>query len=256
MDLGSSLFFVICLLGAALRSSGDNISCPCPKIPLLDLTEPPLDSCRQIDNTYRYTCKVGYIRKVGTSNLIKCRQEGGSPKWSTPTLQCKEEKCFGAYCKADPNRPPPTQPPTSTVTNIPTGTTIVTSVTSTCQPMIQSTSTAAPGLQAQTDHSQAPIIETETTETKGTTGTQRTTSTSTTTEPSSNSTIPAGTALPGIGSTTTAVIGCASLAFVLALIGISLYCYKRKSRNSSPPEPTEEQLYLNAAPCSIRVCST
>ncbi|XP_032360597.1 interleukin-15 receptor subunit alpha isoform X12 [Etheostoma spectabile] len=234
MDLGSSLFFVICLLGAALRSSGDNISCPCPKIPLLDLTEPPLDSCRQIDNTYRYTCKVGYIRKVGTSNLIKCRQEGGSPKWSTPTLQCK----------ADPNRPPPTQPPTSTVT------------TSTCQPMIQSTSTAAPGLQAQTDHSQAPIIETETTETKGTTGTQRTTSTSTTTEPSSNSTIPAGTALPGIGSTTTAVIGCASLAFVLALIGISLYCYKRKSRNSSPPEPTEEQLYLNAAPCSIRVCST
>ncbi|XP_032360598.1 interleukin-15 receptor subunit alpha isoform X13 [Etheostoma spectabile] len=218
MDLGSSLFFVICLLGAALRSSGDNISCPCPKIPLLDLTEPPLDSCRQIDNTYRYTCKVGYIRKVGTSNLIKCRQEGGSPKWSTPTLQCKEEKCFGAYCKADPNRPPPTQPPTSTVTT--------------------------------------PIIETETTETKGTTGTQRTTSTSTTTEPSSNSTIPAGTALPGIGSTTTAVIGCASLAFVLALIGISLYCYKRKSRNSSPPEPTEEQLYLNAAPCSIRVCST
>ncbi|XP_032360600.1 interleukin-15 receptor subunit alpha isoform X15 [Etheostoma spectabile] len=208
MDLGSSLFFVICLLGAALRSSGDNISCPCPKIPLLDLTEPPLDSCRQIDNTYRYTCKVGYIRKVGTSNLIKCRQEGGSPKWSTPTLQCK----------ADPNRPPPTQPPTSTVTT--------------------------------------PIIETETTETKGTTGTQRTTSTSTTTEPSSNSTIPAGTALPGIGSTTTAVIGCASLAFVLALIGISLYCYKRKSRNSSPPEPTEEQLYLNAAPCSIRVCST
>ncbi|XP_032360596.1 interleukin-15 receptor subunit alpha isoform X11 [Etheostoma spectabile] len=235
MDLGSSLFFVICLLGAALRSSGDNISCPCPKIPLLDLTEPPLDSCRQIDNTYRYTCKVGYIRKVGTSNLIKCRQEGGSPKWSTPTLQCK----------ADPNRPPPTQPPTSTVTTA-----------STCQPMIQSTSTAAPGLQAQTDHSQAPIIETETTETKGTTGTQRTTSTSTTTEPSSNSTIPAGTALPGIGSTTTAVIGCASLAFVLALIGISLYCYKRKSRNSSPPEPTEEQLYLNAAPCSIRVCST
>ncbi|XP_032360599.1 interleukin-15 receptor subunit alpha isoform X14 [Etheostoma spectabile] len=217
MDLGSSLFFVICLLGAALRSSGDNISCPCPKIPLLDLTEPPLDSCRQIDNTYRYTCKVGYIRKVGTSNLIKCRQEGGSPKWSTPTLQCKEEKCFGAYCKADPNRPPPTQPPTSTVTT--------------------------------------PIIETETTETKGTTGTQRTTSTSTTTEPSSNSTIPAGTALR-IGSTTTAVIGCASLAFVLALIGISLYCYKRKSRNSSPPEPTEEQLYLNAAPCSIRVCST
>ncbi|XP_032360601.1 interleukin-15 receptor subunit alpha isoform X16 [Etheostoma spectabile] len=207
MDLGSSLFFVICLLGAALRSSGDNISCPCPKIPLLDLTEPPLDSCRQIDNTYRYTCKVGYIRKVGTSNLIKCRQEGGSPKWSTPTLQCK----------ADPNRPPPTQPPTSTVTT--------------------------------------PIIETETTETKGTTGTQRTTSTSTTTEPSSNSTIPAGTALR-IGSTTTAVIGCASLAFVLALIGISLYCYKRKSRNSSPPEPTEEQLYLNAAPCSIRVCST
>ncbi|XP_034719290.1 interleukin-15 receptor subunit alpha isoform X2 [Etheostoma cragini] len=249
MDLGSSLFSVICLLGAALCSNGDNIGCPCPNIPTLALTEPPLYSCYQINKTYRYKCIEGYKRKVGTSNLIKCMQtEGGSAIWSIPTLECI----------VDPNRPPPPQPPKSTVTNIPTGTTIITLVTaSACQQIIQSISTAAPGLQAQTDHSQAPIIETETTETTGTTGTRRTTSTSTTTEPKSNSTI--SIVLPPalrIGSTTTAVIGCASLAFVLALIGISLYCYKRKSRNRRPPEPTEEQLYLNAAPSSIRVCPT
>ncbi|XP_034719295.1 interleukin-15 receptor subunit alpha isoform X7 [Etheostoma cragini] len=211
MDLGSSLFSVICLLGAALCSNGDNIGCPCPNIPTLALTEPPLYSCYQINKTYRYKCIEGYKRKVGTSNLIKCMQtEGGSAIWSIPTLECI----------VDPNRPPPPQPPKSTVTT--------------------------------------PIIETETTETTGTTGTRRTTSTSTTTEPKSNSTISIvlPPALPGIGSTTTAVIGCASLAFVLALIGISLYCYKRKSRNRRPPEPTEEQLYLNAAPSSIRVCPT
>ncbi|XP_034719296.1 interleukin-15 receptor subunit alpha isoform X8 [Etheostoma cragini] len=210
MDLGSSLFSVICLLGAALCSNGDNIGCPCPNIPTLALTEPPLYSCYQINKTYRYKCIEGYKRKVGTSNLIKCMQtEGGSAIWSIPTLECI----------VDPNRPPPPQPPKSTVTT--------------------------------------PIIETETTETTGTTGTRRTTSTSTTTEPKSNSTI--SIVLPPalrIGSTTTAVIGCASLAFVLALIGISLYCYKRKSRNRRPPEPTEEQLYLNAAPSSIRVCPT
>ncbi|XP_031161977.1 interleukin-15 receptor subunit alpha isoform X7 [Sander lucioperca] len=186
MDLGSSLFSVICLLGAALCSNGDNITCPCPNIPSFDLTEPPLETCFQINSTFRYKCIGGYVRKVGTSTLIKCKVEDGSPKWSTPTL----------VCIADPKRTT-TQPPKSTVT---TGTEGVT-------------------------------------ETKGT---HRTTSTSTTTEPSSNGTDSAHIH----GSTTTAVIGCASLAFVLALIGISLYCYKRKSRNSIPPEPTEEQLHM------------
>ncbi|XP_031161972.1 interleukin-15 receptor subunit alpha isoform X2 [Sander lucioperca] len=241
MDLGSSLFSVICLLGAALCSNGDNITCPCPNIPSFDLTEPPLETCFQINSTFRYKCIGGYVRKVGTSTLIKCKVEDGSPKWSTPTL----------VCIADPKRTT-TQPPKSTVTkrntDIPHDSTITTSVTaSTYLQTSQSISTAASvtagdrteptssGAQAWTNHSQAGTEGV--TETKGT---HRTTSTSTTTEPSSNGTDSAHIH----GSTTTAVIGCASLAFVLALIGISLYCYKRKSRNSIPPEPTEEQLHM------------
>ncbi|XP_078099225.1 interleukin-15 receptor subunit alpha isoform X4 [Sander vitreus] len=188
MDLGSSLFSVVYLLGAALCSNGD-ISCPCPNIPPFELTEPPLETCFRINSTFRYKCIGGYVRKVGTSNLIKCILDGVSPKWSTPTL----------VCIADPKRTT-TQPPKSTVT---TGT------------------------------------EDVVTETKGT---HRTTSTSPTAEPSSNST----NSSIRHGSTTTAGIGCASLTFVLAMIGISLYCYKRKSRNSIPTEPTEEQLYMNA----------
>ncbi|XP_078099224.1 interleukin-15 receptor subunit alpha isoform X3 [Sander vitreus] len=228
MDLGSSLFSVVYLLGAALCSNGD-ISCPCPNIPPFELTEPPLETCFRINSTFRYKCIGGYVRKVGTSNLIKCILDGVSPKWSTPTL----------VCIADPKRTT-TQPPKSTVTT----------AASTYLQMTQSISTAAPatagrdrteptssGVQAQTDHSQG--TEDVVTETKGT---HRTTSTSPTAEPSSNST----NSSIRHGSTTTAGIGCASLTFVLAMIGISLYCYKRKSRNSIPTEPTEEQLYMNA----------
>ncbi|XP_039648408.1 interleukin-15 receptor subunit alpha isoform X6 [Perca fluviatilis] len=207
MDLGFFLFSVICLLGAALCSNGDNISCPCPNIPSFDLTEPPPETCYQIADVFRYTCIGGYSRKAGTSNLIRCKLEDGSSKWSTPSLECITDPKITK-----------TQPPKSTVTtrhtDIPHDSTIATSVTGT-------------------------VV----TETKGT---HRTTSTSTTTEPSSNRNVSAKspTAAFDHGSTTTAVIGCASLAFVIALIGISLYCYKRKSRNGIPPEPAQEQLYM------------
>ncbi|XP_028426866.1 interleukin-15 receptor subunit alpha isoform X3 [Perca flavescens] len=247
MDLGSFLFSVISLLGAALCFNGDNISCPCPNIPSFDLTELPPETCFRIDSSFRYTCIGGYVRKAGTSNLIKCKLVGGSPKWSTPTL----------VCITDP-KITTTQPPKSTVTtrhtDIPHDSTITTSVTaaSPSTEKTQSISTAASvttgrdrteltsaGLQAQTNHSQGTVM----TETKGT---HRITSTSTTTEPSSNSTV--SSAIPYSFSAhcnTTAAISCASLAFVLALMGISLYCYKRKSRNSIPPEPVQEQLYMH-----------
>ncbi|XP_039648405.1 interleukin-15 receptor subunit alpha isoform X3 [Perca fluviatilis] len=247
MDLGFFLFSVICLLGAALCSNGDNISCPCPNIPSFDLTEPPPETCYQIADVFRYTCIGGYSRKAGTSNLIRCKLEDGSSKWSTPSLECITDPKITK-----------TQPPKSTVTtrhtDIPHDSTIATSVTaSPTAEKTQSISTTASvttgrdrtestsaGLPAQTNHSQAGTVVTETK------GTHRTTSTSTTTEPSSNRNVSAKspTAAFDHGSTTTAVIGCASLAFVIALIGISLYCYKRKSRNGIPPEPAQEQLYM------------
>ncbi|XP_035811481.2 interleukin-15 receptor subunit alpha isoform X2 [Amphiprion ocellaris] len=107
MDPGSlsvSVCLVMaCLLGAAPLSSGDNTSCPCPRIPPLKLIEPPPEGCYQIEERYRYQCVEGYVRKAGTSALTRCRgDDHGHLRWITPSLECIP----------DPNRPiPPTTPP-------------------------------------------------------------------------------------------------------------------------------------------------
>ncbi|XP_044042359.1 interleukin-15 receptor subunit alpha isoform X5 [Siniperca chuatsi] len=109
MDLGSLLFslciMMICLLGAARCSSHDQIKC-CPEILQLPQTEPPPVNCLPINSTFRYKCIEGYLRKVGTSNLIRCKQiKNASPEWSKPSLKCIP----------DPMRTT-TQPPKTTVT--------------------------------------------------------------------------------------------------------------------------------------------
>uniref|UniRef100_UPI0037E92CFC interleukin-15 receptor subunit alpha-like isoform X5 n=1 Tax=Semicossyphus pulcher TaxID=241346 RepID=UPI0037E92CFC len=95
MDLRSPLLFPVCvvmacLLGAARGSNADQINCPCPEIPPRDLTKPPPGNCFQKDSTFRYTCAGGYVRKAGTSNLIKCKGSDTVPQgnWSTPSLVC------------------------------------------------------------------------------------------------------------------------------------------------------------------------
>nr|BAM36392.1 interleukin-15 receptor alpha chain [Oplegnathus fasciatus]BAN84545.1 interleukin-15 receptor subunit alpha [Oplegnathus fasciatus] len=108
MDLGPPLFsacvMMICLLGAARCSNVDKVNCPCSEIPQWPLTKPPADpTCSQ--NTFRYTCIEGYLRKVGTSNLIRCNQSNNVLHWSSPSLQCIP----------DPRRPT-TQPPKTTET--------------------------------------------------------------------------------------------------------------------------------------------
>ncbi|XP_054862459.1 interleukin-15 receptor subunit alpha isoform X4 [Amphiprion ocellaris] len=93
MDPGSlsvSVCLVMaCLLGAAPLSSGDNTSCPCPRIPPLKLIEPPPEGCYQIEERYRYQCVEGYVRKAGTSALTRCRgDDHGHLRWITPSLEC------------------------------------------------------------------------------------------------------------------------------------------------------------------------
>ncbi|XP_078021071.1 interleukin-15 receptor subunit alpha isoform X15 [Epinephelus lanceolatus] len=76
--------------------------------------------------------------------------------------------------------------------------------------------------------------------------TQQTSSTSTTTEPSnSESNLQIAR---NLGSTTTALIGCASLVIVCALIGISFFCYRRRLKNDIPPQTAEERIPMNCAP--------
>ncbi|XP_076578029.1 interleukin-15 receptor subunit alpha isoform X5 [Chaetodon auriga] len=92
MDLGSALFSVcvmmISLLGAVRCSNGEGVDCPCPKIPLRILTEPPPTTCFQIDGTFRYRCIRGYVRKAGTSDLTRCKLNSSVAKWKEPSLRC------------------------------------------------------------------------------------------------------------------------------------------------------------------------
>ncbi|XP_026218551.1 mucin-5AC isoform X2 [Anabas testudineus] len=108
MDLGSLYVSVsvimACLLGAARTSPNDNNKC-CPKIAGRDLTKDPPEDCFKVDGRFRYACKEGFVRKAGTSDLIKCSESNGSLRWTSASLQCIP----------DPKRTKP-QPPQSTVT--------------------------------------------------------------------------------------------------------------------------------------------
>nr|XP_057933966.1 interleukin-15 receptor subunit alpha [Doryrhamphus excisus] len=87
MDLRSLLLYgclvMVSRLGAVHYSTGEPNECLCSEIPPLNWTEPP--DCHQMNKTFRYTCVKGYVRKAGTSNLIKCQPDS---RWSTPHLTC------------------------------------------------------------------------------------------------------------------------------------------------------------------------
>ncbi|XP_012779473.1 interleukin-15 receptor subunit alpha isoform X6 [Maylandia zebra] len=82
-----SLAFPVCVMIVCWSqlSSSDN-SCPCPEIPKLNLTNLPQQGCFKIDDRFRYKCMDGYLRKAGTSALIKCENPGA--QWSKPSLVC------------------------------------------------------------------------------------------------------------------------------------------------------------------------
>ncbi|XP_026218562.1 interleukin-15 receptor subunit alpha isoform X12 [Anabas testudineus] len=126
MDLGSLYVSVsvimACLLGAARTSPNDNNKC-CPKIAGRDLTKDPPEDCFKVDGRFRYACKEGFVRKAGTSDLIKCSESNGSLRWTSASLQCIP----------DPKRTKP-QPPQSTVTNEPKTTTQLLKSTVTTDP--------------------------------------------------------------------------------------------------------------------------
>ncbi|XP_067345562.1 interleukin-15 receptor subunit alpha isoform X12 [Channa argus] len=88
-SLSFSVFVVmVCLLGAARCANNDKMSCPCPKIPLRSLTKAPEENCYQVNSNYRYQCIDSYVRRAGTSNLIRCREQDGNISWSPSKLEC------------------------------------------------------------------------------------------------------------------------------------------------------------------------
>ncbi|XP_068573119.1 interleukin-15 receptor subunit alpha isoform X20 [Cebidichthys violaceus] len=227
MDLGSpfALFsgcvMTICLLGTA-RCSND--SCPCPEVPRRHLTLPPTENCFKINQTFRYKCAGGNLRKAGTSNYMKCKQtDNDAPPYWDPSNVTLE-------CIPDPSRTT-TQPPESTATkghtDIPHDSTIATTVTD------PSRTTTQPPESTATRRKEQGVRKTE--------ATHRTTAPSTTAEPSDNGASDAH-ALPPAART---AIGCASVVIVCALIGISFYCYRRRSNSDIPQQRTEEQIPMN-----------
>ncbi|KAM9771478.1 interleukin-15 receptor subunit alpha-like [Syngnathus typhle] len=96
MALGFGLLLVVCVvacvLGKARCSDSGQSECPCSGIPRWPQTQPPPQDCHQLNRTFRYICRKGYLRTAGTSNLIRCK--AGS--WSSPDLVCKRDPRGGA----------------------------------------------------------------------------------------------------------------------------------------------------------------
>ncbi|XP_033930964.1 interleukin-15 receptor subunit alpha isoform X3 [Pseudochaenichthys georgianus] len=210
MELDSSSLIcltVLCLLGAAEVSSLENNTC-CPDIPEVPRTKRPEVPCFKINSTFRYTCIDGYVRKSGTSNLLKCKHNGIIYTPSTDDI---------FECILDPKRT--TAHAKSTAT---TGHTHVHIPHESTASSIVRAVDSMPGTKASTSH-----------------GTL-----STTTEASNN-----GTIIPGMLSSTAPrlVIGCVSLVIFCALVGISLFFYKRRSKNEIPQQ-TDERIPMKTDP--------
>ncbi|XP_010780959.1 interleukin-15 receptor subunit alpha isoform X3 [Notothenia coriiceps] len=229
MELDSSsltCLAVLCLLGAAEISSIENNTC-CPDIPQANNTKPPEVPCFQINSKFRYKCIYGYVRKSGTSNLLKCN---GTAFIYTPSTKEKFE------CILNPNNI--TAPPKSTATtsrSLQTSQSIQPSAPLSAETTSSSTfsSLAPPG------SSQGAVDSMPGTEASKSHGTL-----STTTEASNN-----GTIIPGMLSSSAPriVIGCVSLVIFCALVGISFFFYKRRSKNEIPHR-TDEQIPMKMDP--------
>lgn len=272
MELGSLSFSVcvimICLPGAGHCSNGDT-KCPCPEIPTHPLTQPPESECRQINSTFRYKCIDGYVRKAGSSTLIRCEQGSAGPTWSKYKLECIRDP------KITTTKPPKTTATRwsdlaeTAYTDTPHDSIITITVTpSTSQQTTQSASistsmtsktgsteptSSGPVQWSLSDDTQDEKPQVTRESVTVTSATARTVSTST----SSLSTVKSNITLIheySIGNRTrAAVISCVSLFIIFAMIGL-LY-YRRRSVNNMPPQITEEEIPMNpelAAVCDVK----
>ncbi|XP_055087627.1 interleukin-15 receptor subunit alpha isoform X1 [Periophthalmus magnuspinnatus] len=230
-------------------------SCPCADIPIPphNLTKPPVWNCSN-SNSFRYTCIDGYVRKVGTSNLIRCVDN----KWTQPKLECID----------DPKkaRPKTTKSPTSFVTP-----STISSVSS--ETHLETTSTAPPPQYTLTSPTSAvtsnvhvnssettstfpppqhtpdipstassPLIPHSTSTISFPATTSRPSNVSRTTSPSSHSGNDTSLSIQETQSVVTSVLSVVILLIILAASAAGFWLYKRKSRNRTQRPHTERPI--------------
>ncbi|XP_067437900.1 interleukin-15 receptor subunit alpha isoform X5 [Thunnus thynnus] len=208
-----------------------NIKCPCSEIPTCPSTQPPGSECRESNSRFRYKCIDGYVRKAGSSNLIRCT---AGPTWS----ECKLE------CIRDP-KITTTKPPKTTATRW--SDLAETAYTDTPHDSII-TITVTPSTSQQT--TQSASISTSMT---SKTGSTEPTSSGPVQWSLSDDTQDEKPQVTRGNRTRAAVISCVSLFIIVAMIGI-LY-YRRRSVNNMPPQITEEEIPMNpelASVCDVK----
>ncbi|XP_007571705.1 interleukin-15 receptor subunit alpha isoform X1 [Poecilia formosa] len=137
---------MVCLLGTTRLSSVGH--CACPEIPRRNFTlQPEAGNCFNVSYRYRYTCIPGYVRKAGTSNLIRC---SNLLQWTTTK--------FPLECIPHPDSTPPLPP------HIPDGSSITTA-----PPNWPGTSTSHPTGRTTTETTSSANMEQSTSGTENTT---------------------------------------------------------------------------------------
>uniref|UniRef100_A0A672GXB6 Sushi domain-containing protein n=1 Tax=Salarias fasciatus TaxID=181472 RepID=A0A672GXB6_SALFA len=230
----SAGFIMVCFLGAVRLSTGDESHCPCPKIPPWPLTEDPPEKCHQISDTFRYTCLVGYVRKAGTSNLIKCELKNKVGQWQNSTLQCID----------DPKRPKlPTTPQSTTPKNLsdnPQDTTMTSTAKSSTSVYMKQSTVSQEGKTGDKVDDKAHDAVTPTP------GKIRKAETTTTRNGTSNP-YADPTAAHSAGTQAAAIVSPILLVLICAAIGIGFILHWRKSRHNLPQQPGEELVPMNPA---------